>query len=782
MNINQPNTHENSRRRFLRSASLGLASSVVAGTFPSIAFGGQKGNRLALVADSIPGCFSIRSESRRLIERAHWKIECEEETIESTGGRYRMKETASALHFTDSRGTCDVRIEWEPEEEGSLLAFSFSVMNTSGRDIHIKNIYPILSGLEAESGLYFWQIGAPRNVLTDEWERCYGSAGAQDASSAVRSAWDVHLFDAENDLGFTLSYYQIPNSKLSFMINPLTGQQRSTLAVRCDTHAGMRGVLVRRGASFTVPELMARLHLGSCFDALESYALLIAHKNNVQPPPVIPIGWVDWYFAKARTTEDDVLKNLDFIAHELKDFGLEYIQIDSGWQLGVETMPPPHNVIAGGPWIPNWKFHRGMKWFADEIKRRGLKPGIWIRPFHSIDGSRERTEHPEWFNEQGQMDFSHRGVRAEVENLLSLVTEQWGFEYVKYDFPSFDLFNAWGPGLFEDHAAHAELSNPEETSITAYRGALEGISRAARGKAYLLACNSVMPATIGWAEVFRIGDDVGDWERTFRYGVRSVSARYYTNGVFWTNDPDCLLVREPFTQDQARMWASLIALSGGVVFISEYLPTLPSDRLDIIKKAMPVYKNAGTRYGFGRPIDFLENNPPTLWDFQVKRPFADWHIVGLFNWSQQESARTLTFKSIGLDHQTPFHLVDFWKNRYLGTYTGSFQTTLPSMTCQILAVHKEMHQPLVVSTSRHILQGAVEIRKAMWDGRSSALHGISHVVGQNPYEVMIYSGHRTLRDVHNASLLASEEPGILRLRLSSDRTTELEWSVSFDPQ
>jgi hypothetical protein len=715
----------------------------------------------------------------RLIEKASWKIECEEETLISTDVRYQMQKTGTSLYYSDSRKMCDVGINWTSEEGGSLLSFSLSVFNTSGRDIHIKNIYPILSGLEEESGLWFWQ-SAQRNVMIDEWERCYGFAGAVDAAGAVRSAWDVHLFDTENASCFTLSYYQIPNSKLSFHIDPVAGQQRSRIAVRCDTHAGRRGVRVQNGASFRLPELMARLHRGDCFDALESYARLIAFKNNISPPPIIPVGWVDWYFAKAKTTEVDVLRNLDFISEELKDFGLEYIQIDSGWQLGVETTPPPHNVISGGPWIPNSKFHRGMKWFADQIRKRGLKPGIWIRPFHMIDGSQERIDHPGWFNDQGQMDFSHPMVRAEVARLITRLTEEWGFEYVKYDFPSYDLFNAWGPSLFEDHAAHAELFNTDETSIASYRGALQEISRSAKGKAHLLACNSVMPATIGQAEVFRIGDDVGDWDRTFRYGVKSVSARYYTNGVFWTNDPDCLLVREPFTINQARMWASLIALSGGVVFISEYLPTLPTNRLDIIKKTMPVYKNSGGGYGFGRPMDLLENNPPTLWDFRVNRPFAEWHVVGLFNWSGQEASRKLTFRSLGLDQEAPLHLVDFWQNRYLGIHRDFYSTVLPPWSCQVLAVHKQRNHPHILSTSRHILQGAVEIRESEWNDGQCTLRGVSHMIKDNPYDIVIHTGNRVPQYIRNATLLAAEEPGILRVRLSSTRTRELEWSISFN--
>ena len=780
--MNETEAGEISRRSFLRSASLGVVTSAVAGSFPAISFGSQQDKGLELNVGSDPGCFSIRFGSLRLIENVHWKIEFEGETIHSTGGRYHVRSAGKEMYFADTHGVCDVRFGWKTEEEGSLLALSFSALNTSGKDLRIKNIFPLMTGTESGSGLYFWQPDTAQNVLTDEWERCYGLAGVQNAGRAVtiQSAWDMHLFDSAKDLACTLSYFQIPNSKMSITIGG-TDQQRSSMSVRCDTHSGRRGVLLRDRVRFELSEIMVRMHHGSCFSALETYARLVARRNNVPPPPVIPVGWVDWYFSKARTTEDDVLKNLDFIARELKEFGLEYIQIDSGWQLGVETTPPPHNVIAGGPWMPNSKFPHGMKWFAEEIRKRGLKPGLWVRPFHSIDGSPERVKHPDWFNEQGQMDFSHPGVRSAAGDIISLLTNEWGFEYIKYDFPSFDLFGAWGPTLFEDHSAHAETHNPEETNITAYRNALAGMSGAAKGKAHLLACNSVMPATIGEAQVFRIGDDVGDWERTFRYGVKSVSARYYANGVFWTNDPDCLLVREPFTLDQARMWASLIALSGGAVFISEYLPNLPLERLDIIKKAIPVYRNDRTGYPFGRPLDLLTSNPASCWDFEVHRSFASWHVVGLFNWTEQEATQTLRFGELHFDEKMQFHLVDFWNNRYLGRHWGSYSVSLSPMSCQIVAIHKAIDRPQIVSTSRHILQGAVEIRTSSWNESASVLKGINHVIRNNPYELVVFAGDRRVREVYNTALIEEKEPGIIRCRLSAETTKDLEWSIEFNP-
>lgn len=596
----------------------------------------------------------------------------------------------------------------------------------------------------------------------------------------IRSAWDLHVFDVDQRRTFSAGFYAVPKAKLSFTIQPRTVDNEADLVIRADTHAGGRGVVLKPGGTFSLGAVLLRVCSGSPFDALERSASMIAERNNVRPPQILPIGWVDWYFAKARTTEKDVLDNLDFMARELKDFGLEYVQLDSGWQLGVETTPPPHNVIAGGPWVPNSKFPRGMKWYADRIRERGLKPGIWVRPFHIIDGGTERKEHPDWFNKKGQMDFSHSGVLEYVRNLFKKLTDEWGYEYIKFDFPSYDLFAEWGPKLFEDHAAHTEPHDQTLTNVQAYRRAMEVISEAVGGKAELLACNSVMAPTLGMAGVFRIGDDVGDWNRTFQYGVKSVSARYYTNGIYWTNDPDVLLVREPFTVEQARMWASLIALSGGVVFISEDFSQLPHARVEILKKVMPVYRNKGYGYQFGRPIDLLENNPPQIWNLKVERDFESWNVIGLFNWSDKELEREIQLDAFGLSSDNEYHVFEFWMQDYLGHVCDRFKVSLQPWSCKVVSLRKVSPHPQVLSTSRHVTQGGVELRGVKWE--SDKLSGMAHLVKQNPYDIVVHvpAAYRVIR-IEGGQSIPAPQKEILVLRLVSPETKEIPWSIKFSP-
>jgi hypothetical protein len=732
------------------------------------------------------GFYSILFGGKPVVSHALISFELEEGTLKSVDARFSVQDRSmakeSSLVFSDAQGVFDFELTAKTIEDGAGLVFHVVGRNRSHRPLRVRNIFPLVATKENNGRFSFWSDLNDVKLLTDEWERCYGIsvARALNTEAEFLSAWDVHLFEARDSLNFTASFYEVPNAKISFAIHRHDGSPDVDLVVKADTHSGTRGVRLNSGESFVLSELVLLLTRGSPLDALEHYAQSIAERNGVRAPVKVPVGWADWYFAYGTTDEDEALKNLDFVARELKDFGVEYFEIDSAWQLGVETTTPPDNLVAGGPWVPNSKFPHGMKWFADRIREECLKPGIWVRPFQMIDDAPERKAHPDWFNEKGQMDFSNPAVQLWVKNLFTMFVDDWGYQYIKFDFPSFDLFNEWGPKLFEDHSAHMELHDQTKTNIQAYRESLNALRESTAGKAFLLACNSVMPATLGLADSFRIGDDVGDWGRTFKYGVKSVSARYYTNGIYWSNDPDCLVVREPFTLDQARMWASLIALSGGVVFMSERVYALPPERLEIIKKVLPVFANEGKGYSSGRPIDLPDRQVPEVWLLPVRKSFETWAIVGAFNWSDVPTRKVLSMASLGLRSDVSYLAYEFWGDTFLGEVRQVVHLELSPHSCQILALHEKRAHPQLLSTTRHVTQGGVEIQQLGWDESLLTLSGVCQVIKDNPYEISIHvpqgfnvdqtEGVRRVETVHT---------NLLRVRVSSAETQQMVWSARF---
>ena len=81
-------------------------------------------------------------------------------------------------------------------------------------------------------------------------------------------------------------------------------------------------------------------------------------------------GWCSWFAYFDKITETDIKKTADVISEKLQPFGLNYLQIDDGYQQSPIGLP--------ATWLKaNEKFPSGLKSVANYIKSRRLIPAIW---------------------------------------------------------------------------------------------------------------------------------------------------------------------------------------------------------------------------------------------------------------------------------------------------------------------------------------------------------------------------------------------------------------------
>ena len=99
-----------------------------------------------------------------------------------------------------------------------------------------------------------------------------------------------------------------------------------------------------------------------------------------------------------------------------------------------------------------------MKKLADEIKEIGARPGIWVRLLHNRDSSITEEMRILRKGKRKYLDPTHPDVKdfikADIERIKS-----WGYELIKHDFTTFDLFGGWGSEL-----------NPSVTDTSSVRG------------------------------------------------------------------------------------------------------------------------------------------------------------------------------------------------------------------------------------------------------------------------------------------------------------------------
>ena len=105
-------------------------------------------------------------------------------------------------------------------------------------------------------------------------------------------------------------------------------------------------------------------------------------------------------------------------------------------------------ALRAGRWVISDRFNdstfayqgvgRGVP--RETIRRIGARPGIWIRPLQATVDTPESWRLP---RDRTFLDPSVPEVRQKVADDITRL-RQWGFELIKHDYTTFDVFGRWG--------------------------------------------------------------------------------------------------------------------------------------------------------------------------------------------------------------------------------------------------------------------------------------------------------------------------------------------------
>ncbi|MEM7183394.1 MAG: glycoside hydrolase family 36 protein [Spirochaetota bacterium] len=410
----------------------------------------------------------------------------------------------------------------------------------------------------------------------------------------------VLLYNRSQEQGVWLGVSDKGNQYTKFItnLNPNDGSIQK-LAVQYDfysspTFRNNTGVAL---SSFTMKEFSTAFPEKE----LETYAETVAKNHGIAEfSEEVPTGWCSWYYYYTKISEDILLQNLEKLSS--LDLGMEFFQIDDGYQAEI------------GDWlIPNNRFPNGLKPIVEAINSKGFKPGLWLAPFLVRKKSEFYRTYPEAVlkDEKGNpvpalwnplwgwdytytLDASHPKTKEYLEYVFRTLTKDWGFVYLKLDF----LYSASLIGV---------PYNRSLTPLERYRKAIEFIRDVVGKETFLLGCGAPLAPSFGLFDGMRIGCDVtSSWDiQLSRKLMRDKHAlctekalintltRTFMHKTLWLNDPDCLLVRKDrneMTLEQTIMMASIMGMSGGMLLVSDNMNTISEDRLDILRKALQLSK------------------------------------------------------------------------------------------------------------------------------------------------------------------------------------------------
>jgi hypothetical protein len=535
---------------------------------------------------------------------------------------------------------------------------------------------------------------------------------------------------------------------------------------------------------------------------LESWADAVAKAHDIKLRPQ-PAGYCTWYSRPhgGASSEKPLAQLSGFAATNLAPFGFSVVQIDDGWQAGLSTNGPDRNFSTHKPRGP---YPSGMKAIADKIKADGLVAGIWFMPFAGTYYDPFFKDRQDWFVKRTDgapyetawggtcLDMTHPGPRAYLAANARRMAQEWGYGYFKMD----GLWTGTGTrqqyvnsGYKDDGIGDALFHNPEKTNLEAYRDGLKLVREAAGQGVFFLGCCAPQNmrsygGAFGLVDAMRIGPDNGaDWRGLMR-GPIFGSRHYFLHGRVWYNDPDPVYVRTNLPLKHAQLICSWVALSGQLNLSSEWLPGLPPDRLDLLKRTMPAHGL------LPRPVDLFESDPPRVWLLTDTRHGRRRDVVGLFNWADKEATFDEALARIGLPEEE-YDAFDYWGNALASPCKGRLRVPVPAQSCAVLSLRPAAAHPQLLSTSRHVTQGMVDVTEETWNEAARELSGSSQVVGNDPYELRILlrtTGGRWTpvsagiadadRDA-GVRLEQKREEDLFRLSLRSPQRRSVRWQVRF---
>jgi len=352
------------------------------------------------------------------------------------------------------------------------------------------------------------------------------------------------------------------------------------------------------------------------------------------------------------------------------------------------------------------------------LRKRFIMPGKWWRvilstPYRvvlAMTGYSLRLcavnsglTHPgKWFY---GLDATNPACCAHVASVVRHLSHELGFRFLKLDF-------------LHVSAALAQRHDPTRTRAQALQLALRTLREGAGEDVFILGCSCPLGAAVGWVDSMRISADTSHdwqgfpipWDKTNLPGganmFRNVLVRQVLHGRWWINNPDCLLLTSPseaghthtpapkdvcrerlvapgvFQEsdenlagqkggkgvshrvgggvgqrgvDEAVGRATLAALSGGLLFLSDQPAALPSSSLAVVESIFPPlglsvgrrFSSGATSTPFALPVAKGEESPHAL-AVELSGPEGPWVLVGLFNLTNREDARAVALSHLPL--------------------------------------------------------------------------------------------------------------------------------------
>jgi hypothetical protein len=582
----------------------------------------------------------------------------------------------------------------------ALCTLEFEVANPTGADAHVGDL--VFGRATGEKGGAI-DLGAPAArcsvVGSDYWFDEQPMARLDRAGSA-EPWWFTALADRETRHGLAMGVDEAANVGTRFVFRR-DGDRTGWEALGETSPSNGRSLRLPAGATFRANRL-SFAYRENVLDALDAYAVHVRDMNEIHLNPAYA-GLFTGYSSDPelktvirldRKRVDDLLA---IVRDKLQPFGLDTIKIE------FEPCGSPNVLDAAAYRIEDY-FPGGARVLTDHLRSEGFRPAFQSRTFLYVKA--------------GEPDEAEK-VRA----MYRRFTREWGFRYLMLDFNYTDLVNL----------------DDTRPATQCYRDRFRMVREAVGPDVFIEACMIAPGPVIGSADGFRPSHDYrggnensvlpGFANRAFLHGrVFQLDTEFY-DAALW-----------PFVWDQppyassianVQSWVGLCGVLGYSFLAGGCIERTSEERFHILTRALPPTGRAA------RPLDLVDDPLPTKYALEMTEGPRHWWVVGLFNWSHEETREvTVDLAEAGLDPSRAFAGFDFYDQRYLGEVSGSVTRRLAPRSCAILHLTPMDGQPVVVGSDRHVT-GAYACTGVQLDAAHAALTGTITSVGDGSTTIYV---------------------------------------------
>ena len=381
---------------------------------------------------------------------------------------------------------------------------------------------------------------------------------------------------------------------------------------------------------------------------------------------------------------------------------------------------------------------RGHRWCTDQIHAAGLLAAVSWTAFKADDGT--------------ALDPADPSVRAVLRERARVAVQDWGYD-----------------ALILDASDAAPPPSPSRGNLTRLEALRAGFAAIHEGAGSATIWSSTLVPQTGTINVVRVGDPPAPgWHSIARMAVTAGLRSFYHRSL-WLNDPGPMTLGYPLTLLEARCQLSLSALMGAATTFTSDVLDVPDAQVDLVRRVVPPAAVAG------HPLDALDATPPSLWMARAE----GWYTALVINWEDHAVVRGVRLADLGLPRGS-YHAYDVWRDTPVPG-ADPLRVSLNAHDCLVLGLRVSTDHPQVIGTSRHIVQGCVDLQDEHWDGRSQTLSGRAVTLDGRPYRVTVAAPGWT------PDALTGERPGTVRvldseyvvLEWPGGERRDFTWQVSF---